>query len=109
MKKSKWKKAILKPAIAGGARHTYLFDQDSADHYQDVFESLISNESMLLQEFQENIVNKGEVSFMVFGGRYSHSILKKQNLAILEYRMISVGLYILMRHLKKKGSLLRMS
>ncbi|HAT1767220.1 TPA: RimK family alpha-L-glutamate ligase [Legionella pneumophila] len=77
MKESGWKKAILKPAIAGGARHTYLFDQDSTDHYQDVFESLISNESMLLQEFQENIVNKGEVSFMVFGGRYSHSILKK--------------------------------
>lgn len=77
MKQAEWKKAILKPAIAGGARHTYLFDQDSADHYQDLFQTLIEEESMLLQEFQENIVNKGEVSFMVFGGKYSHSILKK--------------------------------
>lgn len=72
-----WKKAILKPAIAGGARHTYLIDMDSADRYQDVFQQLISNESMLLQEFQEHIVSKGEVSFMVFGGKYSHAVLKK--------------------------------
>lgn len=72
-----WNKAILKPAIAGGARHTYLFDRESAADYQEVFEQLLANESMLLQEFQKNIVSKGEVSFMVFGGRYSHSILKK--------------------------------
>ncbi|KGP63584.1 hypothetical protein EP47_06395 [Legionella norrlandica] len=76
MEQNKWKKAILKPAIAGGARHTYLFDQNSVDHYQDVFQELINSGSMLLQEFQENIV-KGEVSFMMFGGKYSHSILKK--------------------------------
>lgn len=72
-----WKKAILKPAIAGGARHTYLLDAASADQYQDVFQQLISSESMLLQEFQEQIVSKGEVSFMVFGGTYSHAVLKK--------------------------------
>lgn len=72
-----WKKAILKPAIAGAARHTYLFDVSSVDQYQDVFQQLISTESMLLQEFQEQIVSKGEVSFMVFGGTYSHAVLKK--------------------------------
>lgn len=77
LQKSGWKKAILKPAIAGGARHTYLFDESNVDEYQDIFQLLINNESMLLQEFQENIRTKGEVSFMVFGGKYSHAILKK--------------------------------
>lgn len=72
-----WSKAILKPAIAGGARHTYLFDNSNVDEYEDIFQQLIGTESMLLQEFQEQIVAKGEVSFMVFGGKYSHSILKK--------------------------------
>ena len=32
---------------------------------------------MLLQEFKNNILTKGEVAFMLFGGRYSHAILKK--------------------------------
>ena len=73
----KWKKAILKPAIAGGAWHTYFLDESNVDQYQDIFQQLISNESMLLQEFQEHIITKGELSFMVFGGKYSHAILKR--------------------------------
>lgn len=77
LKKTGWKKAILKPAIAGGARHTYLFDEDTAEQMQDVFQKLISVEVMLVQEFQEQIQTRGEVSFMVFGGKYSHSVLKK--------------------------------
>lgn len=77
LRQTGWKKAILKPAIAGAARHAYLFDVSSVDQYQDVFQQLISTESMLLQEFQEQIVSKGEVSFMVFGGKYSHAVLKK--------------------------------
>ena len=77
LKQSGWDKVILKPAIAGGARHTYLFDTQEAEHFQDIFQNLISNESMLIQEFQENIRIKGEVSLMVFGGQFSHAILKK--------------------------------
>jgi glutathione synthase/RimK-type ligase-like ATP-grasp enzyme len=72
-----WNKVILKPAIAGAARHTYLIDKSNAGEHEVIFRELIANESMLLQEFQEQIVSKGEVSFMVFGGKYSHSVLKR--------------------------------
>ncbi|KTD51045.1 ATP-grasp domain-containing protein [Legionella quateirensis] len=72
-----WAKAILKPAIAGAARHTYLFDKSNVDEYEPIFQKLIADEAMLLQEFQSQIVSRGEVSFMVFGGKYSHSVLKK--------------------------------
>ena len=32
---------------------------------------------MLLQEFQQNILSKGEVSLMVMGGKYTHAIIKR--------------------------------
>ncbi|MDP3269331.1 MAG: hypothetical protein Q8M40_09825 [Legionella sp.] len=72
-----WERAILKPAIAGGARHTYLIDNETVDEYQSIFTQLNVQEYMLLQQFQEQITTKGEVSFIVFGGTYSHAVLKK--------------------------------
>ena len=77
LQRTGWSKAILKPSVGGGARHTYLFNEDDVDHYEDTFQRLVSTESVLVQEFQENIKSKGEVSFMVFGGQYSHAVLKK--------------------------------
>lgn len=72
-----WGKVILKPAIAGAARHTYLINKSNVAHHESIYRELIAQESMLLQEFQEQVVSKGEVSFMVFGGKYSHAVLKK--------------------------------
>ncbi|RUR17726.1 hypothetical protein ELY21_10455 [Legionella sp. km535] len=72
-----WTKAILKPAIAGAARHTYLFDASNVNEHELIFQKLIAEEALLLQEFQSQIVTRGEVSFMVFGGKYSHSVLKQ--------------------------------
>ncbi|MEQ6120270.1 hypothetical protein [Reichenbachiella sp. MALMAid0571] len=72
-----WQEVILKPAISGGARHTYRMKANETDQYESIYQKLIKSESMLLQEFQHQIIKKGEVAFMVFGGKYSHSILKK--------------------------------
>ncbi len=76
-KKSGWNKFVLKPAVAGAARHTYLFDQDGIVEHEAIFNELIQNEGMLLQEFQENIISKGEISLMMFGNNYSHAVIKK--------------------------------
>ncbi|MBL4755939.1 MAG: hypothetical protein JKY52_20395 [Flavobacteriales bacterium] len=67
---------VLKPAISGGGRHTYRLSCDSATAHEGIFKDLIANESMLIQPFQQNILKKGEVALMVFGGKYSHAILK---------------------------------
>lgn len=74
---SGWQHVILKPAISGTARHTYKFKASKADSYEDTLKKLIVNEAMLLQPFINSITTKGEVSHMVFGGKYSHSVLKK--------------------------------
>ncbi len=77
MKKNAWQNAILKPAIAGGARHTYRLTEENIEQHQEIFQHLVAKEDLLLQEFQHNICSKGEISFMLFGGQYSHAVLKK--------------------------------
>jgi glutathione synthase/RimK-type ligase-like ATP-grasp enzyme len=74
---SGWSKAVLKPAVSGGAWNTYLVRPDNIQTLDPIFQKLIANESMLLQEFQEKVLTKGEVTFVLFGGAYSHSILKR--------------------------------
>ncbi len=72
-----WSEAILKPVISGGARHTYWLDSSNAGDHEAVFRNLVASESLMLQEFQPSILREGELAFMVFGGKYSHAILKK--------------------------------
>lgn len=77
VKQSGWEELILKPAISGAARHTYRFAAKDAQEYEAIFRELIQNKSMLLQEFQQQVLTKGEVAFMAFGGKYSHAVLKR--------------------------------
>ncbi len=77
VKQANWKECILKPAVSGAARHTYRFKAGEADRYEMIFRELIEKESMLLQEFQLPVLEKGEVTFMLFGGQYSHAVLKR--------------------------------
>ncbi len=72
-----WDTVILKPAIAGAARHTYKITRDKIVEYEAIFKNLICNEAMLLQPFLSKIVSKGEITLVLFGGKYSHAILKQ--------------------------------
>jgi glutathione synthase/RimK-type ligase-like ATP-grasp enzyme len=74
---STWNDFILKPAVSGAGRHTYRFQMDSIANHETIFEKLIKNESMLLQEFQQNVLTHGEVAFILIAGKFSHAILKK--------------------------------
>lgn len=67
---------VLKPCVSGAARHTYKIHCDAIGKFESIFKDLISEEAMMLQEFQENIVTEGEVSMMVFNGEFSHAVLK---------------------------------
>ncbi len=73
----KWQKAVVKPAISGSARHTYVITKENLHQHESIFSELIKVESMLLQPFLDSVLQKGEVSHMVFAGKYSHSVLKK--------------------------------
>jgi len=72
-----WTETVLKPAIAGAARHTYRLNPNNLEAHEEVFQELFENEAMLLQPFQRNVVEQGEMSLMVIGGKYSHAVLKR--------------------------------
>ncbi|MBX2967701.1 MAG: hypothetical protein KF845_16285 [Cyclobacteriaceae bacterium] len=74
---TKWSDCILKPAISGSARHTYRLNSENLLAHEETFRQLIANEAMLLQEFQKSVLEKGEVAYMLFGGKFSHAVLKK--------------------------------
>jgi glutathione synthase/RimK-type ligase-like ATP-grasp enzyme len=69
--------AVLKPVISGAARHTYRLNNDNITAHNQIFNQLISSEAMIIQPFQHEIINKGEVAFMLMGGIFTHAVLKK--------------------------------
>lgn len=68
---------ILKPMIAGAARHTYKLNHENIDEHESIYRQLISQEGMMLQPYQYSITKKGEISLMVIAGEFTHAILKK--------------------------------
>lgn len=70
------KRCVLKPCISGGAWQTYLIEEDQIDDYEEIYRNLIAKDAFLLQEFQFHVPFEGERSYMVFGGQFSHAVLK---------------------------------
>ena len=70
-----WTEGIAKPAISGAARHTWR--ARAGDTTTDArFDALVFEEDMLVQPFVPSVLERGEVSVMVFGGRATHAVQK---------------------------------
>jgi glutathione synthase/RimK-type ligase-like ATP-grasp enzyme len=67
----------LKPAVSATARHTYKLSLDNLDQHNSIFQKLIGERCMMLQPFQNDIEENGEVSYVLFGGEFTHAVLKK--------------------------------
>ncbi len=67
---------VLKPCISGAARHTYKINANNIDEHETLFSELIAHEAMIVQPFQKNIVDKGEISMMIMNGTFTHAVLK---------------------------------
>ncbi len=74
--KMNWDEAVLKPAISGAARHTYRVNPKNYTNYEPIFQQLITEESMLFQEFLNNITTQGEISIILIGGKFTHAVKK---------------------------------
>lgn len=68
--------AVLKPVISGAARHTYKINKETLSQHEVIFKELIAHEALLLQPFQYDIVNRGEISLVLIDGTYTHAVLK---------------------------------
>lgn len=77
LKKQGWNNVVIKPVISCAGRETHKILAIDVLNKESLFARLISEEAMMVQPFIESIETKGEISMMVFGGKYSHSVLKK--------------------------------
>ena len=72
-----WADLVVKPTIAGGGYLTYKYDYADLATHQAQFDALVAERDMLVQGYISSITEKGEASLMVFGGEFTHSILKR--------------------------------
>lgn len=72
-----WQETILKPCVAGSARHTYRLNPQNLEAHEAIFAQLTTEEDMMLQPFQKNILSQGELSIMIIGGKFTHAVVKK--------------------------------
>lgn len=71
-----WKSTVLKPTISAAAKDTYKLSSDNLPQHESIYKELINGESMMLQPFQNSVVERGELSLMMINGKYSHAVLK---------------------------------
>ncbi|QCR25084.1 hypothetical protein C1N53_13935 [Pontibacter sp. SGAir0037] len=69
-------KIIVKPRVSGGSKNTFALNKTEAASETAKINELLQKEGFLAQPFLEEIKTKGEWSFLFFGGKYSHAVLK---------------------------------
>ncbi|AMM51476.1 hypothetical protein TH61_10255 [Rufibacter sp. DG15C] len=69
-------KLIVKPTVSGGAKNTFIVAKNQAAAELPKIQELTATEDFLAQPFMPQIQEEGEWSFLFFGGKYSHTLLK---------------------------------
>jgi glutathione synthase/RimK-type ligase-like ATP-grasp enzyme len=71
-----WEEAVIKPCISGAAWHTYRVNSSNADDIETIVQPLLKKHSFILQPFLKEIVETGEDTLIVIGGKVTHSVRK---------------------------------
>jgi glutathione synthase/RimK-type ligase-like ATP-grasp enzyme len=71
-----WGEAVVKPAVAATAFHTWRTSAGMAHGEQGRLAALLAERSVLVQPLMPQIAD-GEWSLLCFGGRYIHAVLKR--------------------------------
>lgn len=71
-----WENTVLKPAISAAAKDTFKLNPDTWSEHEQIFAELIKDETMMLQPFQNSVLERGEISLMLVGETYTHAVLK---------------------------------
>jgi len=76
-RETNWATTVLKPAISGAAKNTFKLNSRNLNLHEALFKELICKEAFMLQPFQHNIVEKGELSLILIDGKFTHAVLKR--------------------------------
>lgn len=72
-----WERAVIKPAVSGGAYLTKLFAQSQISEIQTEYSLIAQERDLLVQPFMPEIQTMGEISLLFFRNIFSHAVLKK--------------------------------
>jgi hypothetical protein len=72
-----WPRAVVKPAVSASAFGTWRTSLETVAADQRVFDEQVTQRSLLVQPFVDEIVTSGEWSIVFFDGEYSHAVLKQ--------------------------------
>lgn len=68
---------IVKPCVSGGSKNTFKVDLANVEEINQKLKTLLTEEDFIIQPFIKEIETEGEWSFLFFGGKFSHCLLKK--------------------------------
>lgn len=69
-------KLIVKPVVSGGAKNTFKVTPENEEEISIKLKQLLNEEDFIVQPFLKEIEDAGELSFLFFGGKFSHAVLK---------------------------------
>jgi glutathione synthase/RimK-type ligase-like ATP-grasp enzyme len=72
-----WDDLVVKPSVSAGAWRTRHASRDALRADDAYFREVLRDSAALVQPFLREVVERGEWSFLYFGGRYSHAVLKR--------------------------------
>jgi glutathione synthase/RimK-type ligase-like ATP-grasp enzyme len=70
-------KLIVKPAVSGGSKNTFKITVENVGEVSQQLQVLLEVEDFIVQPFLKEIEDDGEWSFLFFGGKFSHALIKK--------------------------------
>jgi glutathione synthase/RimK-type ligase-like ATP-grasp enzyme len=71
-----WQELVIKPCVAGAARHTYRVCRSNAAGREAIVQQLLAFESLIVQPFQQDVLQNGEATLMIIDGHYTHAVRK---------------------------------
>jgi glutathione synthase/RimK-type ligase-like ATP-grasp enzyme len=77
LKRRNWTRAVVKPAVSASAFGTWCTSLSAAAADQSRFDEEVTQRSLLVQPFVDEIVTTGEWSIVFFDGEFSHAVVKK--------------------------------
>ncbi|MGH7598615.1 MAG: ATP-grasp domain-containing protein [bacterium] len=72
-----FEQAVIKPTISATAYQTCRTSLSTAHRDQSQFDTILRASGAMVQQFVDDVIRNGEWSFLFFGGKYSHAVLKR--------------------------------
>ena len=67
---------VVKPVVSSTAKNTYRLNPNNVHTYDSTLTKLFRQKEMMLQPFQQSVLDDGEISLIVIGGKCTHAIQK---------------------------------